>query len=242
MAKKSTSELIDVEGLEITLIRSRRRTLALEVDHRGIRARAPQRLAMKEIVGFIRTKKTWLKTQLNNAPAPPDKLSLTQGSTVPLNGSMLPIQLSSGRGPIFLDHLNEHATLHIPIISSHLSQQETAHRKLSAWYRQTSLIQLEELVAEIIPKMENSISAPQVRVRDYKRRWGSCDHRGNLSFNWRLVMAPREIQRYVVVHELAHRQEFNHSKRFWQIVSYFDPEWRTHQNWLQANGFELYRL
>jgi len=81
-----------------------------------------------------------------------------------------------------------------------------------------------------------------INVRDYKRRWGSCDSKGALSFNWRIVQAPIEVLDYVVVHELAHCHVFDHSKRFWEIVSAQMPDWKERQLWLHTHGADLYRI
>lgn len=80
-----------------------------------------------------------------------------------------------------------------------------------------------------------------VRVKSQRTLWGSCSRQGNLNFNWRLSLAPCEILDYVVVHELAHRLEMNHSPRFWEVVARHCPDHKTHRRWLRKNGPELYR-
>ena len=81
-----------------------------------------------------------------------------------------------------------------------------------------------------------------VKTRDYKRRWGCYDGKQTITFNWRLVMAPSQVAKYVVIHELAHCFEFNHSKRFWNIVEQYEPDWRSHRDWLYQNSLKLYRI
>lgn len=79
----------------------------------------------------------------------------------------------------------------------------------------------------------------RIEIRDQRSRWGSCSTRGTLSFNWRLVLAPFEVLDYVVVHELCHLREANHSPRFWKLVEGRRPDWREHRNWLHEHGPEL---
>ena len=85
------------------------------------------------------------------------------------------------------------------------------------------------------------VSYGRIAIRDQKTRWGSCSGEGNLNFNWRLIFAPAGVLDYVVVHELAHRKEMNHSPRFWMVVEDTMPEYRKYQKWLKENGRGLHR-
>ena len=79
----------------------------------------------------------------------------------------------------------------------------------------------------------------RVQIRGQRTRWGSCSAGGTLSFNWRLALAPLEVLDYVVVHELCHLREPNHSARFWRLVASRRPEWRRQRDWLTSHGPEL---
>ena len=83
------------------------------------------------------------------------------------------------------------------------------------------------------------VSYSRVQIRGQRTRWGSCSARGTLSFNWRLVLAPFEVLDYVVVHELCHLREPNHSPRFWHLVASRRPSWRRQRDWLSLHGPEL---
>ena len=98
-----------------------------------------------------------------------------------------------------------------------------------------------ELVAMLIDEEAPAIGVEpaRVQIRDQRSRWGSCSTRGTLSFNWRLVLAPFEVLDYVVVHELCHLREPNHSRRFWKLVEMHRPDWREHRDWLYEHGPEL---
>lgn len=79
----------------------------------------------------------------------------------------------------------------------------------------------------------------KITIRDQKTRWGSCSSKGNLNFNWRLILAPEAVQDYVVVHELAHRLQMNHSPAFWKIVEQILPDHQMQRRWLKEHGEEL---
>ena len=76
-------------------------------------------------------------------------------------------------------------------------------------------------------------------IRYMKTRWGSCSSRGNLNFNWRLMLAPPRVLDYVVVHELCHRKHMDHSPAFWQEVGNLLPDYKTLRKWLKDNGNTL---
>lgn len=84
------------------------------------------------------------------------------------------------------------------------------------------------------------ISYGRIAIREQKTRWGSCSSKGNLNFNWRLILAPEEVLDYVVVHELAHRREMNHSRAFYAVVESVLPDYRRARKWLKENGHTLW--
>ena len=80
----------------------------------------------------------------------------------------------------------------------------------------------------------------RVSVKDQRTLWGSCTREGNLNFSWRLALAPDAVLDYLVVHELAHRAQMNHSRRFWAVVETLCPGHRSHRRWLRKNGRALH--
>ena len=79
----------------------------------------------------------------------------------------------------------------------------------------------------------------RITIRSQRTRWGSCSAKGNLSFNCLLMLCPEAVQDYVVIHELCHRKEMNHSAAFWAEVEKFCPDYRVHRKWLKDNGGTL---
>ena len=233
-------EVIELNGLLVNIVRSaRRRTLSLEVSHEGVKARAPIRMLARTIKQFVIGKEPWIRHHLANLPAVAEPLRLQDDSELMVLGERYQLSITQGRKPIHLDHRQR---IVVPVCRSHLPLTESIRIKLTKWYKQIAMQHLRLRVSNRAKIMLPETVTPTVRVRDYKRRWGSCDHRGDLSFNWRIVMAPEAVLDYVVIHELAHLKEFNHSAKFWRIVTQQMPDWKQQQQWLSDNGSVLYRF
>lgn len=99
----------------------------------------------------------------------------------------------------------------------------------------------EEVIGERLRYYCNIVGASYNRycIKGQKTRWGSCSSKGNLNFNWRLVLAPLWVLDYVVVHELSHLRHMNHSKEFWNTVASYLPEYKKAVQWLKENGGSL---
>ena len=85
------------------------------------------------------------------------------------------------------------------------------------------------------------VSPKSVSIKNYKSRWGSCSSNGELTYNWRIILAPHRIVDYVVVHELCHLLEHNHSPKYWKHVEHYVPNWREHRDWLRKHTTELWQ-
>ena len=87
-------------------------------------------------------------------------------------------------------------------------------------------------------KKQLKVDYNKIRIGDQKTRWGSCSSKGTISYSWRLVLMPEDIQDYVVVHELSHLLEMNHSKEFWKHVEDIIPDYKNRRMWLKKHGGE----
>ncbi|MEM0075183.1 MAG: M48 family metallopeptidase [Conexivisphaerales archaeon] len=112
-----------------------------------------------------------------------------------------------------------------------------ADKILYQWLKDRCSLMIKQSVWRISRQMNIEPSA--IQIRDQRTRWGSCSSRGVLSFNFRIAFAPREVMDYVVVHELAHLVERNHSKRFWSLVAKNCNGYKEKRAWLRRNGRSL---
>lgn len=108
---------------------------------------------------------------------------------------------------------------------------------LETVYRKRARQQLESRAAYFAGIM--GVTYNRIAIRAAKTRWGSCSAQGNLNFHWKLILMPPEILDYVVVHELAHRKEMNHSPGFWAEVEKVLPDYKNRRRWLKENGAQV---
>lgn len=132
-------------------------------------------------------------------------------------------------------------------LTKHLQKQIETEQEVQAvgGFTEQEIKNLTRLAKQIIPEKVSyyarlmGITYGRIAIRKQKTRWGSCSREGNLNFNCLLMMAPPEVLDYVVVHELSHRLEMNHSKRFWEQVEKILPDYRQQRKWLKENGNQL---
>lgn len=108
---------------------------------------------------------------------------------------------------------------------------------LERWYRTRALERLREKADRFAQQMD--VTPAGVSVRAFRCRWGSCDQRGQVVFNWPIIKAPHPVVDYVVIHELAHLVHANHSKAFWQLVERHCPAFALHRTWLKDHALNL---
>ena len=167
----------------------------------------------------------------------------TMSLEIKADGSVVvraPLRLSEAKIQKFVEEKQEWILKNLEKIQKRDAQKENV-QKLSALERQ----HLQNKACVVIPRRvayyaeKLGVSYGKITLRQQKTRWGSWSANGNLNFNWLLILAPPEVLDYVVVHELCHRREMNHSQAFWKEVEKILPDYRERQKWLKDNGWRL---
>ncbi|HPS70058.1 MAG TPA: SprT family zinc-dependent metalloprotease [Candidatus Cryosericum sp.] len=216
---------------EYTLVRSRRRTIALEVQPDAtLVVRVPTRTPLWYVERTLEQKASWVQKKLAEArgrlPLLPRHAFLT-GERFPYLGRDWPFVVTAFQAaPLMFDEAAG--------FSLDVSAFDRSEVLFASWYRARARAVITDRVAWYAPAM--GVHPGRIRITGAERRWGSCSASGTLSFAWRLVMAPPEIIDYVVVHELAHLREMNHSERFWAVVAGAMPDYDARRRWLRDNG------
>ena len=198
----------------------------------------PRRCPLRHVPTVLEEKSRWIRKQLSHsldAPARGPEGTLRDGQQVWFRGEAHSIRL------VPLAEGTRGSTLAIDegMIRVHLHprDQERAREILERWMRQQARERIEDRLRAIA--VANGFIYGSVFIRDQRTRWGSCSRQGNLSFSWRLVMAPPEVLEYVVAHELAHLRELNHSSRFWRLLESLVGDPKPARAWLRQHGGSL---
>jgi len=122
-------------------------------------------------------------------------------------------------------------------LAKHHVEQTSIKRALETLYRRKAREWFEKQANQLAQEMD--VEYDKIEIRNQRTKWGSCSSSGTLGLNWRLMMAPPEVGKYIITHELAHLREQNHSDEFWRFVAEHDPDYKTHAHWLQKNSTQL---
>lgn len=196
----------------------------------------PRNYKIEQVEEIIRKKEKWILQKLSHFNEVAESIEKTkeQGANVlRYLGKDYPIvMILDASSPITVSITDEKAYITLPE-----KKQDVLSKVIEAWYRLIAKEIFNQRVKTWATAM--GVSYNKVFVKNQKTRWGSCSSQKNLNFNLRLVMAPVEIVDYVIIHELAHIIEMNHSKEFWKIVEEYCPEYKKHIAWLKINGTKL---
>ena len=209
--------------------RARRLTLRIDADGQGLRVTVPPGMKMTEVERFLLRHQGWLETRLEKVP---DQPAVRPGVKIPIRGVPHLIVHDAGtRGVANIRQLPEGPALIVHGERGHLQ------RRVADFLKREAKREIESLVAKHTQKAGRR--ATSIRFKDTSSRWGSCSSAGNLSFSWRIMMAPPPVIDYLVAHEVAHLREMNHGPKFWALCRELCPDTDRCRAWLKRNGGAL---
>jgi len=213
------------------ITRSQRTTISIEISPTGkILVKAPYLVPGFIIDNFVSSKSAWIKRKIS------DILKYSSLNNTGFNKKQKLLYLGKNLAVCYgnyqLIHKDED-NLYIPEIFKFRIKHE-----LTNWYKHQARDIINKRIIYFSQVMNTSCSS--TRFSDTISKWGTCTYDNHLQFSWRLVMAPMAVLDYVVVHELAHTIEKNHSQKFWKIVRKIKPAYKQYIKWLKANSHQLH--
>lgn len=199
---------------------------------------APRSAPLSRVEAALREHEAWIaRTRARLASLAPTGAApepLSDGRLLRCAGRELRLRLREGapEGHFQARLVGDDLTLILP-----QADEALARAALERWYRR----QAHAIIAERLAhwNAHYGYTWTRVAIKEQKTRWGSCSRRGSLNFNWRLLLAPQPALDYVVIHELCHLKEPNHSPAFWALVAETCPDHREWRGWLRRHGHEL---
>jgi len=225
--------------IEYRLLRTRlNRYVRLTVTlGKGLRVSVPPRYPAKDIPRIIHERSTWILEKLDeyaNIERQTPRQRYCNGADVVILGRTYRLKISaSSNGTGVIQVQGDDVEITVPTALSGSAREQYLKNALLAWYR----IQAQRILPPRVEyyAQQMRVKPGRVTIRRQRSRWGSCSANGNLNLNVFLITLPVKTLDYVLVHELAHLLELNHSPRFWRIVERWCPERKKHQSFLRAN-------
>lgn len=239
---QDTHRNIELDGktLTYTLRRSNRRTFGFQIDESGLRITAPKNSPIYAIENAIRVKQKWILDKLDyylyRRPPKTAPLRWQHGTPFPYLGKELTLHLEEQetRFPTF--KLEENCL--IACISLH--HYEALERYIKNWLKKQAFDFLSKRLRYYAEQM--NLTYDTFRISSARTRWGSCSAKRNIRLNWRLIHCELSLIDYVIVHELAHLSEMNHSPRFWSIVKQWYPDAINARKTLRNQSQQIFNL
>ncbi len=234
---KSSIQFGDIT-IEYDVIYSKRKTLEISIKPPGIiTVRVPNYLSEAQIENSVRNKGKWIMQKLHilsKQDAAPINREYVSGETFMYMGRYYELKVvleeSLIKPEVKLDKENV-------ILTTPTNDKDIMRQLIESWYKQKAL----ETITKRIEYYGGyfKLKPSSIKIKNQKTRWGSCNYKNDLCFNYKLIMAPCDVLDYVVVHEMCHMEHKNHSKNFWNEVASIIPDYSERRQWLKEHGVRI---
>lgn len=203
----------------------------IDVNVAGVTVVIPEHMDL-DAETFLQEKQDWVLEKEDEMSQYREQLpeyEFTDGAAIPLQGEDHTIHVTD---------VDDHRITGEKIqLSADTVSDSTVKDELRELYRETARDRIHAVIDEYAPRIDGEPN--QVFIKNQKTRWGSCSSKNNLNFNWRLLLAPEHVLEYVVVHELVHLEQHDHSDAFWSRLEELLPTYEESRRWLEENGHTL---
>ncbi len=218
---------------QVEVIRTdRKRSASISLSDDSVKVTVPSTLSDNRIRDLVSKRTSWIQQKFQEQSDRPNQApkEFVSGETVTYLGKNYRLKVLKGESATIKMH---RGYLEVTVLEDDSDPKTSIRLLLTDWYKshaEKRLIEKTKRFSNVIGVKPNSVC-----VKDYKSRWGSCSAQGDVSYNWRIILAPHSIVDYVVVHELCHMLEHNHSSKYWKHVERYVPNWRECKDWLKQN-------
>lgn len=224
--------------IKYNIVKSNRKTISIMIDESGtVMVRAPRRISDEQILALVKEKERWILKKRQEMQARNEKRETRRycsGERYALYGKEYELEIRTNADARLCRMHEEGERL---ILEGPLSQGQQVRTLLREWYFHRAREIFADRAAYHAAGM--GVRYGTIRIKEQKTRWGSCSEKGNLNFNWKLLLGPPQVLDYVVVHELCHLKHMDHSAAFWNCVRGVLPGFESQRVWLREHGREL---
>ncbi len=228
---KKETNISFIDQIKVKRSSRRFKSISLQIKDGKAEVLCPSYTSDKLIKSILKKRKKWIETKILQSRNR-RKIILEDNCFFPFMGSKLKIKISTSEKNQVIKKKNN--------LFLRLKNLEEQKKVFENWLKSESSKYLSNRIEYLSEKTK--INFRSLHIRSYKARWGCCNEKSEIFLNWKLIMLPRKIIDYVLVHELAHIIEPNHSKSFWCLVEKYNKDFNESKKWLKINGNEVIRF
>lgn len=224
---KQNNELEIISGIKVVRSLKRKRTITIRIFKDKKEIICPIKTPSSILASFIDSKKEWIKKRVLIQQKHEKEINELNENYILFKGKKLQIfNLENNNNEVIIRKGS------IYISGRHFF--ENNKNVIRDQLKSKSLVYLKRRIETLSKSI--GIKYNILKIKNYKRIWGCCSNQAQISLNWKLIMLPPSIINYVIVHELCHIHQPNHSKLFWNLVEKYEPDFKKKKKWLKQNG------